>query len=246
MTQLGFPVTRHSSPVTRVTRHFFTMKRILFVSAVIGICLLFFGLLSLGITFATRSLTPKAVAPTVFLPLVATGPGIIEPTQRIQPGDLQYLGAFRLPDDAARPRTFEYGGNAMTFNPDGDPGGANDGFPGSLFVTGHERMAYGELPDGNQVAEINIPAPLNSRDVSALNQSAFLQNFQNVAQGFFVGLDEIPRVGMAYLNTSATGPKIHLAWGQHLQPDPPVASHAWFDPNLAAPNLRGTWFIGNQ
>jgi len=34
--------------------------------------------------------------------------------------------------------------------------------------------------------------------------------------------------------------------GQHLQPDPPDASHAWFDPNLAVPNLRGTWFIGNQ
>jgi hypothetical protein len=98
----------------------------------------------------------------------------------------------------------------------------------------------------NRGDEIIIPAPLNSRDVNALPQADFLQNFQNVAQGFFVGLDEIPRVGMAYLNTPATGPKIHLAWGQHLQPDPPVASHAWFAPNLAAPNMRGTWFIGNQ
>ncbi len=65
---------------------------------------------------------------------------------RVEPKDFQYLGAFRLPDGDERPRTFEYGGSAMTFNPDGDPAGADDGFPGSLFIMGHDRMAYGELP----------------------------------------------------------------------------------------------------
>lgn len=234
------------------------MKRILFISTSIGIGILTIGLLAIGGTFAARLLAPNVVSSTAYLPLIATGnatleptptptpTSIAEPTQLIQPGDLQYVGAFRLPDDGARPRTFEYGGNAMTFNPNGDPSGADDGFPGSLFITGHERMPYGELPDGNQVAEIIIPAPVHSRDLNALPQASFLQNFHNVTQGFFSGLDEIPRVGMAYLNTPATGPKIHLAWGQHLQPDPPIASHAWFEPNLAAPNLRGTWFIGNQ
>ena len=220
------------------------MKRIVSLSAFIGLCVTFFCVLSIGIAFATRSL--GSTSPTVFLPLVTTSPNSSSTTQRVQPNDLRYLGAFRLPDGTERPRTFEYGGNAMTFNPIGDSAGANDGFPGSLFITGHERMPYGELPDGNQVAEISIPAPVASRDVGALNQAGFLQNFRNVAQGFFVGLDEIPRVGMAYLDTPATGPKIHLAWGQHLQPDPPDASHAWFEPNLSAPNVRGTWFIGNQ
>ena len=62
----------------------------------------------------------------------------------------------------------EYGGNAMTFRPGGDPAGGPDGFPGSLFVTGHDRMPYGEVPDGSRVAEISIPAPVASRDVSAL------------------------------------------------------------------------------
>jgi len=164
---------------------------------------------------------------------------------RIQPADLVYLGAFRLPDNAGRPRTFEYGGNAMTFNPNGDPSGPNDGFPGSLFITGHDRMPYGELPDGSQVAEVNIPAPSLSRDVADLPQAGFLQGFHNVAEGHFVGLDEIPRIGMTYLDTPATGPKIHIAWGQHMQPEPPVASHAWFEPNLATPNMQGPWFVGN-
>ena len=102
------------------------------------------------------------------------------------------------PGDEERPKTFAYGGNAMTFNPDGDPSGARDGFPGSLFVMGHNRIAYGDVPDGNQVAEISIPAPVNAADMEALNTAEFLQDFQNVLAGYFTDLEEIPRVGMTY------------------------------------------------
>jgi hypothetical protein len=163
----------------------------------------------------------------------------------IQPSDLVYLGAFRLPDGGARPETFEYGGDTMTFNPDGDSG-STDGFPGSLFVMGHDRMPYGELPNGNQVTEISIPEPVISDNVADLGQAGFVQGFHNVAQGFFGQLDELPGVGMEYLDTPATGAKIHLVWGQNIQPDPPAASHAWFDPDLSAPDTQGTWFIGSQ
>jgi hypothetical protein len=163
----------------------------------------------------------------------------------ILPESLEYLGAFRLPGGWDRPETFAYGGNAMTINPDGDPGGAADGFPGSLFIMGHDRMPYGDLPDGSQVAEVAIPEPYISRDLEALNTAAFLQVFQEVARGFFSAMDEIPKAGMQYLNHPATGPKIHLAWGQHLQP-PDQPSHAWFDPNLASPDMQGAWFIGSQ
>jgi hypothetical protein len=183
-------------------------------------------------------------APTVAAPPIPVDTGI--PAQLIQPSDLVYQGAFRLPGDDVRPATFAYGGNAMTFNPNGDPSGSDDGFPGSLFVTGHDRLAYGELPDGSQVAEISIPVPVVSVNLADLNQAGFLQGFHDVAEGFFRELEEIPRIGMEYLDTPATGAKIHLAWGQHMPPDQPVASHAWFDPNLSAPNMQGTWFIGNQ
>jgi hypothetical protein len=107
-------------------------------------------------------------------------------------------------------------------------------------------MAYGEMPDGSQVAEVSIPAPVVSSSLDDLNEAGIIQGFHNVAAGFFTGLDEIPRIGMQYLNTQAIGPKIHLAWGQHFQPTPDVASHAWFEPNLSSPNMQGTWFIGNQ
>ncbi|MBN1440609.1 MAG: hypothetical protein JW929_14470 [Anaerolineales bacterium] len=162
----------------------------------------------------------------------------------VSPADLVYLGAFRLPGGDAPPKTFAYGGNAMTFNPDGDPQGV-DSFPGSLFVMGHDRQAWGSLPDGNQVAEIGIPRPAIAADPQDLPAAVFLQDFSDVAAGRFTGLEEIPKVGMQYLNHPDTGPKIHLAWGQHLQPmDAP--SHAWFEPDLADPDLQGVWFIGDE
>jgi hypothetical protein len=133
----------------------------------------------------------------------------------------------------------------MTFNPDGDPSGAADGFPGSLFVMGHDRLSYGDLPNGNQVAEISIPAPVLSDNLENLNTAAFIQGFQDVTAGYFTDLEEIPKVGLAYLNRPETGPKIHIAWGQHLQP-PDVASHGWFSPTLSHPDFKGTWFIGGQ
>jgi hypothetical protein len=195
---------------------------------------------------ATSTLTMESTAlPMVLNDYTPTAPPT-RPGQLVQPMDFEYLGAFRLPGDGERPLTFAYGGSAMTFNPDGDPTSAEDGFPGSLFISGHDRLPYGELPDGNQVAEVNIPPPVISNNLVDLNQAYFLQDFEDVAEGYFTGLDEIPRMGMLYLNHPATGAKIHLAWGQHLQPEPAVASHAWFEPVLSSPDLQGSWFIGNQ
>lgn len=170
------------------------------------------------------------------------------PDSRIQPSDFTYMGAFRLPADGSRPRTFAYGGAAMTYCPAGDAAGAADGFPGSLYVTGHDRMPYGELPDGDQVAEVSIPAPVVARDVISLPVASLLQDFDDVSAGLFPSLDELPRLAMQFLSHSATGPLIHLAWGQHFQEEASTAvpSHAWFSPNLSAPMTRGTWYIGAQ
>ena len=132
----------------------------------------------------------------------------------------------------------------MTFNPDGDPANT-DAYPGSLFVMGHDRIAYGALPNGNQVAEVSIPVPAIASNPADLPQAAFIQSFHDVTAGYFTQLEEIPKVGLQYLNHPATGPKIHLCWGQHLQP-PDVPSHAWFNPTLDSPNLQGVWFIGYQ
>ncbi|HEY88414.1 MAG TPA: hypothetical protein G4N98_01590 [Thermoflexia bacterium] len=158
----------------------------------------------------------------------------------VQPADFTYRGAFRLPGGDEPPLTFAYGGNAMTCNPHGDSGN------GSLFIMGHDRQPYGGLPDGGQIAEISIPAPVASKNLADLNTATFIQDFANVAAGYFTDLEELPRTGMAYLDTPATGPKIHLSWGQHHKPDTPLPTYAWFDPNLSAPDFQGLWFIGHQ
>jgi hypothetical protein len=175
--------------------------------------------------------------------IAAIGGACPAAAERLAAADFVYLGAFRLPEGGARPQTFAYGGAAMAFRPDGDPGGAADGAPGSLFVVGHPRLAYGELADGGQIAELTIPKPSPSRQVAALPRARFLQRFRDVARGRFKGLDEIPRVGLLYLETAATGPLLHIAWGQHFQPDPPVPSHAWVRPTLDRPEFKGEWFV---
>ncbi len=157
----------------------------------------------------------------------------------VQPADFEYLGAFRLPGGDTPPETFAYGGNAMTVNPNGNSGA------GSLYVMGHDRQDGG-LPDGGQVAEISIPIPVVSNNPGELNTAAFIQNFSNVAAGYFTDLVELPRIGMAYLDHPTAGAKIHLGWGQHHAPDTPHPTYAWFNPELSNPDLQGLWYIGDQ
>jgi hypothetical protein len=189
----------------------------------------------------------QAASEPTFTPLVAkqdTPPNQPLDNKLVQPADCVYQGAFTLPGGDDPPLTFAYGGNAMTFNPDSDQSNT-DAFPGSLFIMGHERLAYGGLPNGSQVAEVSIPVPITSSDIANLPKAQFIQGFHNVTAGFFTQLEEIPKVGMQYLNHPDTGPKIHLAWGQHLQPEG-IASHAWLNATLAKPNMQGVWFIGTQ
>jgi hypothetical protein len=168
------------------------------------------------------------------------------------PEDFIYLGAFRLPETGERPLTFAYGGEAMTFNPDGDPGGAGDGFPGSLFVMGHNRMPYGELPDGNRLAEVTIPAALISDRVEELPQAQIIQGLTEIDAGLFSAYDEIPRVGIEYLNAPETGPLLHLCWGQHFHDELAAGepTHAWASvdlvENTSAEAVKGAWYIGSQ
>lgn len=170
--------------------------------------------------------------------------GSVSAANLITADDVIYRGAFRLPGGETPPQTFAYGGNAMTFNPDGDPDNT-DAYPGSLFVMGHDRMADGALPDGNQLAEIDIPEPAIEEDPAELPQAGVLQGFQDVLVDQFHDMDEIPKVGLAYLDHPLTGPKLHVAWGQHLQPED-APSHGWLDPVLTDPDFQGTWFIGTQ
>ncbi|MBN2134493.1 MAG: hypothetical protein JW737_02060, partial [Acidobacteria bacterium] len=153
--------------------------------------------------------------------------------------NFQYLGAFRLPDGPTDIKSFQYGGHSMTFYPGGDPNGPNDGYPGSLYITGHDWE--------HQVAEVNIPIPVNSatKNLSELNTASFLQNFTTIMN---VANLEMPRSGMAYLKKqgSQTTDKIHFCWGYHLQDEHADNTHGWCELNLANPNIKQGWYLAGH
>ncbi len=176
--------------------------------------------------------------------LLFCGAGLL--AQRIYPEDLIYRGAFRLPDVEPYEYSWNYGGSAMTYYPDGDESGPADGYPGSIFGVGHDWNMY--------VSEITIPVPVVSeiKSVDDLNTAETLQSFQNVRGDLFRDSKgdelfyEIIRVGMQYLppqGMQTTG-KLHFVWGQHFQEERQDPSHMWCEVNLSDPRPRGGWYFG--
>jgi hypothetical protein len=157
----------------------------------------------------------------------------------IQPGDLVYQGAFRLPTDYPSDEIgWPYGGESMAYYPGGDPGGPDDGYPGSLFGTGHAWNQY--------ISEISIPAPIISPNIEDLNTATTLQPFQDIRSNYFDYL-EMPRVGLAYLPAQGdqTSDKLYFTWAPHLDEGATNPSHGWLDLDLSNPQSAGLWRIGD-
>jgi len=130
-----------------------------------------------------------------------------------------------------------YSGYAMTYFPGGDPEGAIDGFPGSLFAVGHDHQ--------QMVSEISIPFPVVSANPASLNTAETLQPFANITDGMFGEL-EIPRAGLSYLppmGAQIRG-KLYFTWGQHFQFEE-TPSHGWAELDLTNPAPSGPWLIGD-
>ncbi len=161
--------------------------------------------------------------------------------QRLQPTDIEYRGAFRLPDWNDAQYGWEWGGSSLTYYPGGDPGGDGDGYPGSLFGTGNDQTQH--------VSEVGIPAPVISagRNPGELNTATTLQGFRNVRGNLYpFGLFEIPRVGLEYLprQGAQTTDKLYFCWGQHMQEGVTDPTHGWCELDLANPRPAGIWSIG--
>lgn len=115
------------------------------------------------------------------------------------PTNVSYRGAFRIPHGNFGPGTndsysFNYGGCALGFNPDGNSGA------GSLFIVGNDQEQF--------IAEIDIPTSVNSGVLGNLNTATVLQNF-------FTILTHIPNMddmnGRAALKI---GPTIMVSGGK--------------------------------
>jgi len=164
----------------------------------------------------------------------ASSVGLIHPT------DIEYQGAFRLPD-VPGDCDWTYSCHGMTYYPDGNPDGPDDGYPGSVFASGN---------DGNcqHISEISIPVPVisESKNPEELNTASTLQDFKDIRGDMF---DEfktltIPRIGLEYLPAqgSQTSGKLYFSSGEHFQ-DEFRATHGWCEPDLS--QCVGLWKIGN-
>jgi hypothetical protein len=77
-------------------------------------------------------------------------------------GGLEYVGGFRVPAETVNGVSFSYGGQAVAYDPSTN----------SLFVS-----SFGS------VAELSIPAAVNSSDVNAMPFASFLQPFSDPTEG---------------------------------------------------------------
>jgi hypothetical protein len=159
------------------------------------------------------------------------------PTQLLQPEDLVYRGAFKLPGGSSDVKSWQWGGHAMTYYPDGNPEGPDDGYPGSIFAVGHAWE--------HQVSEISIPVPKISaaKNLKELNTAGTLQAFTDILD---VSLLEIPRSGLEYLPKQGDQKtaKLHFCWGYHMQEDPPALTHGWCELDLKNPDIQRGWYLG--
>jgi hypothetical protein len=116
-------------------------------------------------------------AGTVFATIVTFAVVIIifnfEPSITAQAGDpsalpllssnsLEYVGGFRVPAETVNGASFSYGGQALAYDPSTN----------SLFISNR-----------NYVAEVSIPAPVNSSDVNAMPFARLLQPFEDPTEG---------------------------------------------------------------
>jgi len=143
----------------------------------------------------------------------------------LQLSDLQYLGAFRLPNGTSDQTSFAYGGTALGHNP------ANN----SLFLVGHDWYQL--------TAEVSIPTLVNSTNLNSLNTATLLQPLtdvtngkaSNVGSGTYKMGGLLPYGGQlystVYLYYDASGSQ--------------TLSHYVSSPNLSIHNAQGPYPVGS-
>ena len=104
---------------------------------------------------------------------------------RLSFGDIQYVGAFRLPRSTQNDN-FEFSGRAMAYNPARN----------SLFISSRS----------GTVAEVDIPIPANTANVDAMPFANYLQAFRDPTEGHF---NEIASAGASLSGLLVHGGRLY-------------------------------------
>ncbi|MFH1357223.1 MAG: hypothetical protein ABII18_08850 [bacterium] len=186
------------------------------------------------------------------------------PSGLLSSDNIVYLGAFRLPVSAEEtPNTFSWGGRAMTHYYNGDPT-SSDITPGSLIVAGVDDESPGSEYRSSYYAEVSIPVPVISDDLTSLPTATLLQNFTDLRDDDLYEEDlrfELVKAGIQVLPPQGdqTADTLYMTWGQHIQDEEGpdncaidgdascVPSQTWRvmgdDGELDANQTQGPWWV---
>lgn len=159
----------------------------------------------------------------------------------INPNGIEYIGSIDLSEN------FSWGGEALTYNPNGDGGqtgvGSTDGFPGTFFVMNLNQPEYGF------VAEVSIPTPFISitKSIDELNQVTILQESTNIRPENVNNLEfvDIWRTGLEYIEDEN---RLYSTWNIYytVTGEKHVTLSCCDAANLSTSQKFGAWFIGSS
>lgn len=180
---------------------------------------------------------------------------------------IAYLGCFAAPrwvgdappgdgedcSDIRWGNAATYGsGSALAFRPGGDPGGDDDGFPGSLFLTLRESSGESmcQWATGGKVGEINIAVPIRTFNKDSVNVAGTIQGGGQPQGSFWTSrpFGSYQRQGgLFYLAEQGdqTTPKLYQSMYDYYTNNTDRASHTWAEVDLSvASTPAGPWHIG--
>ena len=141
--------------------------------------------------------------------------------------DVQYVGAFRVPDYSNSTDSMSFGGSALAYNPADN----------SLFITGQ----------GQSIAEISIPSTIvDSSDLDNLSTATVLQPWKNVLSNLPNQLsgtsDGAPIGGLMVYNGELIGTQFAYYGGAYSQ----VLSHFVLNSlDLSTASVEGLYQVGS-
>lgn len=152
----------------------------------------------------------------------------------INPADIAYLGAFKLPADTEN-SNWNYRSGGLAYYPKGDPDNIDNDYlyKGSLYATGHTYDRY--------AAEISIPEPLIADSYDQLPTAQTIQDFHLIEPENSMQVS-YAYVGLTYLPQNEKFYSTFYYW--YNVSFTKRITHGAFEPDFS--QVYGGWWIGDS